>query len=161
MSDEFAVQQVLARYVRATDSRNGSAMSELFVPNGRVDIYTGQGTPERLGTLEGAETIGQAVAGMMAAHPARGWSHHVTSDHLVEISGDEATLDAQFIMFETRGDERPAQGWPAGAFGAQGTVRPREAGYYRSKLVRVDGHWRIAHHAIYLDLPHAFGGNDA
>jgi len=161
MSDERAVQQVLARYVRAADSRNGPAMSELFVPDGRVEIFAGQQTPEHLGTLEGAEAIGQAVAAMMTPHPDRGWSHHVTMDHLIEIKADEATLDAQFIRFDTLGDERPAGGWPRGASGAQGSVRPTEAGYYRSRLVRVDGRWRLAHHAIYLDLPPAFGSNEA
>jgi hypothetical protein len=49
---------------------------------------------------------------------------------------DDATLDAQFLVFEVRGKERPATGWPEGAFGAQGTVQPIEAGYYRPVLRR-------------------------
>ncbi|MFJ1605485.1 hypothetical protein ACIOHS_19250 [Streptomyces sp. NPDC088253] len=48
---------------------------------------------------------------------------------------------------------RPAEGWPAGAFGAQGTITPIESGYYQPRLRRVDGAWRIFHHTILLDQP--------
>jgi hypothetical protein len=40
MSDELAVQQVLARYVRAHDRRDGAAMAALFTPQARVTIST-------------------------------------------------------------------------------------------------------------------------
>jgi hypothetical protein len=76
-------------------------------------------------------------------HPSRGWSHHTTHDHIIDVNGDDATLDAQFVVFEVRGKERSAAGWPEGAFGAQGTVQPVEAGYYRPILCRVDGVWKI------------------
>ena len=38
MSDELAVQQVLARYVRAHDRRDGAAMAALFTPDARVTM---------------------------------------------------------------------------------------------------------------------------
>jgi hypothetical protein len=159
MSDVYNIQKVLARYVRAADHRDDQAMSSLFMPNGRVEIYQGQQQPEFMGALEGAEAIGQAVSGMMLPHPPRGWSHHTTQDHIIEIDGDTATMDAQFIVYSTLGFEKPANGWPKGVFGAQGTIRPIEAGYYRSSLIRKDCKWKIAEHRIYLDLPPAFGGD--
>lgn len=159
MSEAREVQQVLARYVRATDSRNSAALSALFAADGRVEIFVGQaGQPVAIGQIDGAEAIGAAVAGMMTPHPARGWSHHTTHDPIIEIDGDRATLDAQFIVYNTVGEERPADGWPAGAMGAQGTVRPIEAGYYRSDLMRLGGGWKITRHRIILDLPMAFPG---
>ena len=39
MSDELAVQQVLAHYVRAHYRRDGAAMAALFTPQGRVEIF--------------------------------------------------------------------------------------------------------------------------
>ena len=39
MSDELAVQQVLAHYVRAHDRRDGAAMAALFTPEARVTIF--------------------------------------------------------------------------------------------------------------------------
>jgi ketosteroid isomerase-like protein len=157
MNDARAVQQVLARYVRATDRRDGAAMSSLFTPDARVEIFqSDSGKLIKLGELQGAAAIGQAVAGMMAPHPPRGASHHTTHDPIIKVDGDTASIDAQFIVFSTLGFEQPAGGWPPGALGAQGFVRPIEAGYYQSSMVRVDGAWLIAHHRILLDLPAAF-----
>jgi hypothetical protein len=39
MSEQHEVQQVLAKYVRATDERDGVAAASLFLPDGRVEIY--------------------------------------------------------------------------------------------------------------------------
>lgn len=159
MSDERQVEQVLARYVRAADQRNSAEMSALFMPDATVEILLHQdGATVPLGSLSGAQTIGQAVAGLMAKHPPRGWSHHTTSNMIVEVDGDEATLDAQFIVFNTVGLARPDGGWPAGSSGAQGVVQPIEAGYYLSHLRRVGGVWKIAKHRITHDLPYAFPG---
>ena len=157
MSEERQVAQVLARYVRAADHRDAAAMSALFVPDGVVEIFFNDaGTPQKLAELTGAEAIGNAVAGMMKPHPPLGWSHHTTHDHIIEIDGDEATLDAQFVVFTTVGRARPADGWPDGAVGAQGTITPIESGYYRPRLRRTGGAWKIVHHTIVMDQPMAF-----
>jgi hypothetical protein len=156
MSDEREIQQVLARYVRAADHRNGGAMADLFLPEGKVEIfYNNAGTPESLGELVGAEAISAAVTSMMKPHPPRGWSHHTTHDPIIEVNGDTATLDAQFVVFNVVGSEKPVGGWPEGTRGAQGTITPIETGYYRPTLKKVDGLWMMAHHRIFLDLPMA------
>jgi hypothetical protein len=154
MTDERQIDHVIAAYVRAADHRDSSAMSDLFATDATVEIHTrGADGLEPLGTLGGADAIGQAVAGMMAPHPPRGWSHHTTFNHIVTVDGDDGHLDAQFLVYNVLGDERPADGWPTG--GAQGTITPIESGYLRSDLRRVDGRWRITHHAITHDLPYA------
>jgi hypothetical protein len=73
---------------------------------------------------------------------------------LVDIDGDRATVDAQFMVFSILGDAKPASGWPAGAVGAMGTITPIESGYYNQRLVRVDGQWLDAVTAIALGYPH-------
>lgn len=45
-----------------------------------------------------------------------------------------------------------------GVAGVQGRITPIESGYYRPRLRRFEGEWRIAHHAIALDLPMAIPG---
>jgi hypothetical protein len=65
---------------------------------------------------------------------------------------------ARFIVFNTVGDLRPDDGWPAGASGAQGTITPIESGYYRPGLQRVDGTWKFVHYEIVLDQPMDFPG---
>jgi hypothetical protein len=157
MSEEEKVRQVLARYVRAVDHRNGKAMAELFTPDGKVEqFYNNTGRPEPLGELVGPEAIAAAVEHMMQPHPARGWSHHTTHDPIIETDGDRASIDAQFVVFSVVGAEAPQGGWPAGAVGAQGTITPIESGYYRPTLKRSDGRWLIETQRIYLDLPMVF-----
>jgi SnoaL-like domain len=157
MSDEREIQQVFARYVRAADDRNGAAMSAIFLPDGKVEIfYNNAGTPELIGELAGQAAIGEAMTTMMTPHPPRGWSHHTTHDPIVEVHGDTGTLDVQFVVFNVVGDEKPQSGWPEGAAGAQGTITPIESGYYRPILQKVAGRWMMAHHRIYHDLPMAF-----
>ena len=80
MSDEREIQQVLARYVRAADHRDGAAMSSIFLPEGKSEIfYNNAGTPELLGELVGAEAIGAAVTTMMKPHSPRGWPRKLIS----------------------------------------------------------------------------------
>ncbi|MBS1181238.1 MAG: nuclear transport factor 2 family protein [Proteobacteria bacterium] len=159
MSDYQHVSEVLAHYVRAADRRDGRAMSALFLPEAEVVInYVNAGMTERIGVLNGPDAIGDAVATMMKPHPPMGWSHHTTQDHLIYIDGDTATIDAQFVVFNTLGTPRPAGGWPPGILGLQGTVTPIEAGYYRTELRRVDGQWLIRRHQIDHDLPMALPG---
>jgi hypothetical protein len=159
MSDERDVQQVLAHYVRAADYRDSAAMSSLFIEDGVAEIfYNNAGVPEKITELTGAAAIGAAIAGLMKPHPPRGWSHHTTHDHIVEVDGDHASLDAQFVVFNTVGDLPPDGGWPAGASGAQGTITPIESGYYRPTLRRIGREWKIVHHVIVLDQPMAFPG---
>jgi SnoaL-like protein len=159
MSDELAVQQVLAHYVRAHDRRDGAAMWALFTPEARVTIFYNNnpdGEPELIGELAGREAIAQATTHVMKPHPPRGWSHNATDGLLIDIDGDRATVDAQFMVFTILGDAKPASGWPAGAMGAMGAITPIESGYYTQKLVRVDGQWLIESLQVRHNLPFAF-----
>ncbi|CAO5250686.1 nuclear transport factor 2 family protein [Frankia sp. AgKG'84/4] len=156
-SAERQVEEVVAAYVRAADRRDGSAMSGLFTEDAVVEIYyTGSGGRDPLGSVRGAAAIGQAVAGLMAPHPPRGWSHHTTFNPIIAVDGDTATIDVQFLVYNVVGRAEPAGGWPPGAVGAQGSITPIESGYNRSTLRRVNGKWLIAEHVISHDLPYAF-----
>ena len=159
MPDELAVQQVLAHYVRAHDRRDGAAMGALFTPEARVTIFYNNnpdGATEVIGELAGREAIAQATTHMMKPHPPRGWSHNATDGLLIDIDGDRATVDAQFMVFSILGDAKPASGWPAGATGAMGAIAPIESGYYTQKLVRVEGQWLIESLQVRHNLPMAF-----
>ncbi|NBM19884.1 nuclear transport factor 2 family protein [Streptomyces sp. GC420] len=150
-SDERKVQEVLANYVRATDRRDGKAQGALFTDDALVEIFvrTGPDTYERAGEpLIGGAGVEYAVTLFMPQHPEGGTGHHTTSDHLIEVVGDSAHVNAQFVVFETRAD-----GTAHGTPGARGTVRPVESGYYDTDLRRIDGEWRIVHHRVLLDTP--------
>jgi SnoaL-like domain len=156
MSDERKVQEVLARYVRATDRRDGKTQGALFTDEAVVQIYTKTGTDsyEPFGTpLIGGAGVEYAVTNFMSAHPEGGSSHHTTFDHIIDIDGDRAHLNAQFIVYGVQASLRPPEGWQAGVSGAQGTIGPIESGYYDTDLRRVDGEWMIVKHSVLMDVP--------
>jgi hypothetical protein len=158
-SEERQVQQVLARYVRAADQLNGKAVSDLFVPDGKVEVYyVNRGNRELLFVLSGQAEIENAMSNLMKPHPDRGWSHHTTHDHIIEVNGDHATIDAQFIRFDAVGEIRPDNGWPEGTSGIMGKVTPTESGYYQPTLQKISGEWKIVTHVILHDLPFAIPG---
>lgn len=163
MGEERRVREVLARYVRFTDARDGAAQGALFTDDAVVRIFskTVDGTYDQVGEpLIGGDRVAFAVANFMAPHPPLGSSHHVTADHIIEVDGDTARLHAQFVVFEVRGAAPPAGGWPAGTLGVQGTVRPIESGYYDTELRLVDGDWKITRHHVLMDMPIALPAAD-
>src|SRR5690242_10231402 len=142
MDDERRIEEAMARYLRAADHRDATTMAGVFVDDGLVEIFSySEGELEPLGQVQGADSIGRAVAGLMSPHPPRGWSHHTTLNPIITVTGETGTFDAQFIVYNVVAHQRPAAGWPAGASGAQGTVTPIETGYMHTTLRQVDGHW--------------------
>jgi hypothetical protein len=157
MSDERKVQEVLARYVRTTDRRDGKSQGALYTDDAIVEIFikTGNDAYQPIGEpIIGGSGVEYAVENFMAPHPEGGSSHHTTSDHVIEVDGDRAHMNAQFVVFEVRATSRPAGGWPEGTFGIQGTVRPIESGYYDTDLRRVSGEWKITRHRVLHDMPY-------
>jgi hypothetical protein len=161
MSAEDEIRELVSRYTRAADRRDGETLAELYEADAVVEIhYRGPDGTELLGTLSGGAQIAAAMSappsGTMAPHPPLGWSHHTTYDHLVSVDGDEAGIDTQFITFDVVGTPKPEGGWPVGTFGAQGTIKPIESGYYRFAFRRTDGAWHISHQDVTHDIPYVF-----
>jgi hypothetical protein len=158
MSTKNEITEIVSRYTRAADQRDGKALAELFEADADVSIHYHRGPDgdELLGTLSGGAQIAAAMSTSMAPHPPLGWSHHTTYDHLVSVDGDEASIETQFITFDVVGIRKPEGGWPEGTFGAQGTIKPIESGYYRFSFRRTDGTWRIRHLGVIHDIPYVF-----
>jgi SnoaL-like domain len=162
VSDERQISQVLAKYVRATDARDGAAQGALFTDDAVIQIFskTGPGEWSPVGEpLVGGAAVEFAVNNYMAPHPEGGSSHHMTADHIIDVVGDRAHLSSQFVVFKTQGAQRPGDGWPAGTAGVQGTVQPIESGYYETDLQKIDGVWMITAHQVRLDLPMVLPGS--
>ncbi|MEV6539522.1 nuclear transport factor 2 family protein [Streptomyces sp. NPDC051665] len=158
MSTETEIRQIVSRYTRAADRRDGEALAQLYEADAVVEVHYHRGPDgtELLGKLSGGAQIAAAMSTAMAPHPPLGWSHHTTYDHLVSVDGDEASIDTQFITFDVVGIKKPEGGWPEGTFGAQGTIKPIESGYYRFTFRRTDGVWRIRHQDVIHDIPYVY-----
>ncbi len=139
MGDERLIQQVLARYARAVDRRDADAVAALYTPDGIERLsWHDRGTRTVMATFQGQAEIRYAVSTFLAPHAPHAWAHHMTFDPIVTITGDTATLDAQFVVVEVDGATR--------------TITPAHAGYYELKLRRHDGEWRIVENDTILDL---------
>jgi hypothetical protein len=79
MSDERAVQEVLARYVRAVDARNADNVAGLYVERGMETFsYNRGGVYEQFAVFTGSQAIRDAVSSLLAPHPPLGWASHAT-----------------------------------------------------------------------------------
>src|ERR1700704_4346174 len=100
---------------------SGSAWSR--IEGGQVEPFSryGQEPYEPQGSgVSGREQIRNMFAN--AAVPPGSGMHYLTTDHIVDIDGDEARLQAQFVVVVSAANARPDTGWPPGADMMQGTL---------------------------------------
>jgi hypothetical protein len=146
--DELAISKVLARYVRCADIRDGVAVAKLFTTDSLTEIFENyDGKRAKVAELQGSIGVEQAFGTLMQPHPKGGWSHHVTADHIIDIDGDHATLNAQFIMFRIRANEQTDPLKPR-----SGKITPEESGYYDADLQKINGEWKFTHHRVIMDF---------
>ncbi|MDA6565694.1 nuclear transport factor 2 family protein, partial [Escherichia coli] len=128
MSPERAVQEVMARYVRAVDSRDSDALVALYTPDGQERLsYNRNGIHEPIAAFRGEEELRVALATFLPPHQPGEWAHHATFDHLVSVQEDRANLQAQFVVYVVTESATSPE--------AQLT------GYYDWELVQIDGTW--------------------
>ena len=158
MSDEAKVSRVLAWYARYVDARDGTTQKSLFTDDVVLEIFCNVNGERKLtyGPTTGSNVIEHATNHVLPKHPPGGWSHHFTMDHIVEIDGDTAKLNAQFFTTKAFAILEPEGGWPEGTYGSQGRLTIEGTGYYECDLKKVDGEWKISHHRVINDLPWIF-----
>src|SRR5882757_5544572 len=84
MSAEHEIREIVSRYTRAADQRDGEELEKIYEADAVVEIhYRGPDGMESQGSLAGGVQIAAAMSKAMALHPPLGWSHHTTYDHLV------------------------------------------------------------------------------
>jgi hypothetical protein len=103
--------------------------------------------------IVGRAAIANAVTNLQSPVGGLTSEHHVTSHPLVEINGNPAHVNVQFLTYDVQGATEPASGWPAGTAGAQGTIKATEIGYYDLTLQHVGSGWQISDLRILHDLP--------
>lgn len=130
MFDRIAIEDLIVRYYAGLGSAHEEGFETYFTPDGVLDIngrvYHGQ---------EGVTRAYQELGGADAL--PEGTFHMLLSNAVINVAGDEAT--ASFIWTGIiNGD-------------IKGPPRLVEQGREYDRLVRVDGHWLIAHRTIIAD----------
>ena len=131
MADRDEIEALIFEYARRIDDGDFDGIGDLFA-HGAVTTLDGTVL------AEGAE----AVAGLYAATTKRyedgtPRSHHVTTNVVVRVDGDEATAQSYFTVFQA------TDGVP---------LQPIVTGRYEDRFDRGDGGWRFARRAMDLRL---------
>lgn len=149
MIEELAVSKVLAKYVRGVDARNGKAVSSLFITDSITELFENHnGERVKIGELQGSAEVEHAFGTIMSSHPKGGWSHHTTMDHIIDVNGDHATINAQFIVYQVQANKKTVDS----SVSSGGTITPKESGYYHVDLKKIENNWKISHHRVILDF---------
>jgi hypothetical protein len=153
MNDRHEIVELLARYVRALEKRDGEAVAALFTPDGEFELFGRSGRDDYAAGVKvvGRENICAMVNGGSVA-PGRGM-HYLTTDRIVEINGDEASLDAQFVAVESNADLPTNSTWTTAQGIVHGTLALTMIGRYDSRLARIDGRWAFTVHRVKHNLP--------
>jgi hypothetical protein len=154
MTDRSEIVEALAHYVRALEERDGQAIAALFAADGEFEVFSRDGVNGYVAT--GVRVVGRDNIRAMIENgslpPGRGM-HYLTTDHLVEINGDEATMDAQFVAVESNTGVRSDHDWTTGAKMLHGSLALSMVGRYDSRLQRVEGRWVFKVHRVKHNLP--------
>lgn len=154
-NDRYAIQDVLSRYVRFTDDRDADAQSALFTEDGMIRFFSRSGAEPYKPHDEpyiGHKEI-RRIMEEWPPLPKGVYMHHITSDHLVEVDGDAATMHAQFILMAAAAEPEPEGGWPEAIQGTRGTISPVTIGFYDAKLRKVAGAWKFTCLDVLNNLP--------
>ena len=128
-ADVLSLNQLAYRYAHAIDTCDEALLAEVFTPRGRMRVYhPGEDAPFQ--DFSGPEELAQVPRTMRQAHRQ---TLHQMSNHLVELSGDEASGTVLCVARHLALDGRSA---------LDVLIR------YEDRYQRLDGRWRIADRKI-------------
>lgn len=124
--DHLEIQTLVARYNHAVDSGDGESFAVTFTEAGVLDagaLY-----------VEGREALAEFAEGL----PNGVWApRHITSNLLIDGSGERATMQSYVQMYALAGDP-PVQHIAA-------------SGRYNDQLVKLDGSWHFERRVYVAD----------
>jgi hypothetical protein len=127
--DRAEIEDLMWRYTRALDTRNGDAYAAAYTPDGQFSAGT-QVTKGRdaLKTLAGGSNTSNPPA---AGQPPRAPLYHMAANHRITfVDKDHARLDAYYLT-------------ASAAAGENSPLRVVAVGRSVDELVRLDGKWLI------------------
>jgi ketosteroid isomerase-like protein len=128
---KLEIREVIERYMRLNDDRDADHIVELFAPDARLQVggraFVGHAEIRALYEGQGPPLPNWTRPGELLKQPA---SSHLSSNPIIEIDGDTATAETDFLVVRRNAEGR-ASCWLSGR--------------YRDRFRRTDdGQWLIS-----------------
>jgi uncharacterized protein (TIGR02246 family) len=136
LADRLAVQDVMIRYATSCDARDMAAYGSCFTEDAVISGFGGGGP------IRGRQAWVDFVTNALKRFSA---TQHLLGNQVVEVDGDEATLQTSVQASHFLVDK-------------PGAVMTLFATYF-DKLVRKDGHWQIYDHRLQPIGTQVLGGD--
>jgi uncharacterized protein (TIGR02246 family) len=137
IGDKLAIQEIIAQYSYAYDSKDAEAFAQLFVADGVFEIF-GPGQANPTVRLRSRPAIREWAAQRLQARSGRFTSRHYQSGTLFdELTSDSARTRTMVLVTH--------QG------GAEAAPRPTVSGVYHDQWRKTHAGWRLAHRAAHVD----------
>lgn len=117
--DRADIHDLLARFAHCLDQRDFTGYAALFTEDGTLRLPDAE--------HRGREGLAEFVEADLGRYPR---THHMSTNHLVEVDGDTATSASSMHAVHLRSADDPTDWWAVG-------------GRYEHTYRRVDGTWLI------------------
>lgn len=153
MEDYIAIEQLLMRYAIAFNTGDADAYVGTFAPDGELQLLREEG----LEPFAGPFNRDALRKRWFPNHPGPGTPRpefrrfgamrHVTTNPLIVVDGDTATVEAIFMEVISNGPNLP-----------QGSNPPTiyAMGRYMDDLVKIDGQWYFQRRTVITDMNEEF-----
>jgi hypothetical protein len=154
IEDYIKIEQLLMRYAIAFNTEDADGYVGTFAPDGELRLIRQEGEEPFAGPFKGHDAL---RAQWFPDHPGPGTPlpefrrfgamRHVTTNPLIQVDGDTATVELIFIEVVSNGENIPPGSNPPTIWAM---------GRYMDDLVKIDGEWYFQRRTIITDLNEAF-----
>ena len=131
--EKLAIQELFTRYAHTIDGYDAEGWAGCFTEDG---IFEVEGGGSRL-QFRGRKALIEFAKAHINLLPG---TRHLMTGHLIEIKEEEATHRCTLMGFLTR----------------PGKVYTFVSGWYESKVIKVNGQWKISHRIAHCDNAEEF-----
>jgi hypothetical protein len=154
IEDYIKIEQLLMRYAIAFNTEDADGYVGTFAPDGELRLIRQEGEEPFAGPFKGHDAL---RAQWFPDHPGPGTPlpefrrfgamRHVTTNPLIQVDGDTATVELIFIEVVSNGENIPPGSNPPTIWAM---------GRYMDDLVKIDGEWYFQRRTVITDLNEAF-----
>ena len=142
IEDKLAIQESIAQYSYAYDSKDAEGFAQLFVEDGVFEVFVPGRTTASV-RLQSRMEIREWAAHRLQERSGRFTSRHYQSGILFDELTSDAALTRSMVLVTHQGVAEPAP-------------RPTVSGVYHDHWRKTHTGWRLAHRAAHVDRDPGF-----